>query len=399
MTRLVGALSVWSIIGWWSDSRLLLSDRGLYADGNVAELVDYPWRWSIFDVLDSVAAVRIVMIVGMIAGLVMVATGRARVRVGAAIVVFLTLASLTARAPFAVSSAEMYLTTLVFWAALIELSRGNRSAIAAMRLQVGMVYAIPVIIRMTQGGDSWIDGNAIRRVVDNEVAGAGIAAGVARSMPDFVLSLGTWAVLIVEILLSLLLALVAVAPQRVPAQWRRLGIRVGVALHVCIALVCGLWFFSAVAIAGLATVVTSDGVQRRSGVGAIAVALVSVVVVWNIQTISSAPAVTAGRRDNPVSHVTRGLGLTQVWSVFSPNPPRAATWVEIRRDGRLVIDTRDANDRIRKLAQNVAASSSSTLADAWLSSRCEEGNYVLIVVRSTGRESSPRRAERTTRTC
>jgi hypothetical protein len=88
-----------------------------------------------------------------------------------------------------------------------------------------------------------------------------------------------------------------------------------------------------------------------------------------------------------------------MWSVFSPNPPRATTWVEIRRDEEVLLNSREANDRIRKLAQNVAASSSATLADAWLSSTCEQGNYVLAVVRSTDEVTSPQRVERSRRAC
>jgi hypothetical protein len=393
-------LSVWSIIGWWSDSRLLLSDDGLHVNRKVAELVDHPWRWSIFDVIDSPIGVRTVLVVGVIAGLVIAISRRNVLRCGASIIVFLVLASLTARAPFAVSSAEMYLAALVFWLILINLSRNHRWGVASVRLQVGLVYAIPLVIRLTQGGDSWIDGSAIRRVVDNRVSASGVAVSLVRPMPDVVLSVGTWAVLIVEALLAVVLAVVAAVPGRVSFGLRHKAFVVGVTLHLAIALVCGLWFFSAVAIVGLATLLIPDGrEQRRLAVGALAPVVMLVVLVWNIQSISSTPALTAGQRHNPVSFTVRGLGLTQIWSVFSPNPPRATTWVELRRDEQLLVDSREANDRIRKLAQNVAASSSTTLADAWLSAMCDKGNYVLSVMRSTNEKSSPQRAERARRGC
>jgi hypothetical protein len=392
-------LSIWSIIGWWSDSRLLLSDDGMHANRKVPELIDYPWRWSIFDVVDSPAVTRIVLVAAIIAGLTTAISRRITARIGAMIITFLVLASLTARAPFAVSSAEMYLTALVFWVIVVDLSRNHHWAVAAMRLQVTLVYAVPLVIRLTQGGDSWLDGSAIRRVVDNRVSASGIAVSLVRSLPDFVLSAGTWAVLIVEALLAVVLAVVALAPGRVASKRRRKVFTVGVVLHFAIALVCGLWFFSAVAIAGLGVLLVSDGERRRSAVALFAPIVMFAVLVWNIQTISSTPALTAGQRHNPASFAVRGVGLTQMWSVFSPNPPRATTWVEIRRDEEVIVDSREANDRIRKLAQNVAAASSTTLADAWLASMCERGNYVLAVMRSIDGESSPQRVERSSRAC
>jgi hypothetical protein len=399
LARAIGCVAVWSIIGWWSDSRLLLSDDGMHSNRRVADVVDYPWRWSIFDVFDSPIGVRTVLVAGIIAGLMTAISRRIVVRIGASIIVFLVLASLTARAPFAVSSAEMYLPALVFWLILIDLSRNHRWAVAATRLQVALVYAVPLVIRLTQGGDSWLDGSAIRRVVDNRVSAMGIAVSLVRSMPDVVLSVGTWAVLIVEALLAVVLVVVALAPGRASFEFRRTVFVIGVVLHLLIALVCGLWLFSAVAIAGLGVLLVSDGERRRSAVALFAPIVMFAVLVWNIQTISSTPALTAGQRHNPVSFVVRGVGLTQMWSVFSPNPPRATTWVEIRRDDEVIADSREANDRIRKLAQNVAAGSSTTLANAWLASMCERGNYVLAVMRLIDGESSPQRVERSRRAC
>ena len=371
----------------------------MHSNRKVADVVHYPWRWSIFDVVDSPAVTRIVLVAAIIAGLTTAISRRITARIGAMIITFLVLASLTARAPFAVSSAEMYLTALVFWVIVVDLSRNHHWAVAAMRLQVTLVYAVPLVIRLTQGGDSWLDGSAIRRVVDNRVSASGIAVSLVRSLPDFVLSAGTWAVLIVEALLAVVLAVVALAPGRVASKRRRKVFTVGVVLHFAIALVCGLWFFSAVAIAGLGVLLVSDGERRRSAVALFAPIVMFAVLVWNIQTISSTPALTAGQRHNPASFAVRGAGLTQMWSVFSPNPPRATTWVEIRRDEEVIVDSREANDRIRKLAQNVAAASSTTLADAWLASMCERGNYVLAVMRSIDGESSPQRVERSSRAC
>jgi hypothetical protein len=103
------------------------------------------------------------------------------------------------------------------------------------------------------------------------------------------------------------------------------------------------------------------------------------VVCWNILSISASPATAAGQQRNVASFVVRGLGITQVWGVFSPNPPRVDRWVEIVDErGRIVVDSRRATDRIRKLAQNVIAQPIGPLAEAWLAAECRTGAVGLV---------------------
>ncbi|MFM7411154.1 MAG: hypothetical protein ACKO3L_10220 [Actinomycetota bacterium] len=125
------------------------------------------------------------------------------------------------RAPFAISSAEMYLAVLLFWVAIGSIIGWSVHMLRAFRIQIAVVYLSPLLIRFFRGGETWIDGSALRLVVDNPEGRRGPFGSLVRHLPDAVLSIATWGTLVVE------------------------------SLHACIALICGLWFFSAVAVIGL----------------------------------------------------------------------------------------------------------------------------------------------------
>jgi len=105
------------------------------------------------------------------------------------------------------------------------------------------------------------------------------------------------------------------------------------------------------------------------------------VVVWTFLSVSESPAVAAGQQRNVAAYMVRGAGITQVWGVFSPNPPRNERWVEIIDDaGNVLVDSRGDGERIRKLAQNVRARPDGLLARAWLAALCTTGTIRLDVV-------------------
>jgi hypothetical protein len=381
-TRWIGVVSIWALFGWWIQSRLLLSNEGLHGNADLSALVGYRLRWSIFDALSSPIQVRLGLVLGLCAALAVVFGRRRCNRSIGLVVLFVTFASLNARAPYALSSAEMYLTVLVFWFLVVNLFPSERGVISAARLQVAMVYTVPLIIRFTRGGDTWINGSAVRRVVENPSAAHGPLAGLVEQLPGGVLRVSTWGVLVVEVCLAVLLAITAILPSQVSSVVRRRGLVAGIVLHALIGLVCGLWFFSAVAVLGLSVLLLPDGTERRLG-SWISVLVIVCILSWNVRTIATNAAVAASRFDDPTARVVRGLGLTQVWSVYSPNPPRDERWVEIREGSEVVVDSRHEGDRIRKLAQNVATSRSSTLAGAWLKSTCSPEPRDLVVVRSS----------------
>lgn len=79
--------------------------------------------------------------------------------------------------------------------------------------------------------------------------------------------------------------------------------------------------------------------------------------------------------------MVRGAGITQVWGVFSPNPPRLERWVEIiDGSGNLLIDSRGESPRMRKLVQNVRSQPDGLLGRAWLSTLCSAGAVRLDIV-------------------
>ena len=337
-----------------------------------------------FDALSSPFGVRLLIVLA-IAGCAMLFAGPTKViGMTSLVAVFVCAASLNARAPFAISSAEMFLVVLLFWAVLGSILGWSTHTIRAFRIQVALVYLTPLLIRFLHGGDTWINGSALRMVVDNADARRGPLGSLVRHLPDAVLSAATWGTLFVECAVVVLLIAVALLPDRIPRSFRRCVTALAVTLHVCIALVCGLWFFSAVALVGLlaaASLESNDAAVSTRGL--LALPMIACVVVWNILSISSSPAVAAGEQRNIAAFVVRGTGITQVWGVFSPNPPRRQRWVEILDDNETVlIDSRTANNRIRKLAQNVRSQPDGLLGSAWLRYECARRDTAMLVLRA-----------------
>lgn len=378
--RLLAVATAWCLTAWWADSRLLLSDEGLYATAGFADGVDYPGRWSVFDPVSDPGVVRLVLVLGFtFCGLLFVRPKKAT-GIGCLVALFVSVASLNARAPFAISSAEMYLAVLLFWVAMGSIIGWSRHMLRAFRIQISVVYLSPLLIRFFHGGETWIDGSALRLVVDNPEGRRGPFGSLARHLPDAVLSVATWGTLVVEALAVLLL--LAVAVDRVPEALQRRIIGLVVLLHTCIALICGLWFFSAVAIVGLLAAVRlqwSDESTPRAWF--VPWTIAACVVVWSFLSVSDAPAVAAAQQRNVASYVVRGAGITQVWGVFSPNPPRLERWLEIIDvEGNLLVDSRRESPRMRKLAQNVRSQPDGLLGRAWLSTLCSAGAVRLDIV-------------------
>jgi len=360
-----------------------LSDQGLYAAEGLIEGVGYPGRWSVFDALSWPNGVRLLIVAAFGACAALLVRPARALGAGALVGLFVCAASLNARAPFAISSAEMYLVVLLFWAVLGSVLGWSVHMVRALRIQVALVYLMPLSIRFLHGGDTWINGSALRLVVDNPDVGRGPLGPLVGRLPDALLSVATWGTLLVEGAAALMLIGTVLFSNRIPASLRRVVLALAVALHMCIAAVCGLWFFSVVAILGLCGAMRLEpdesAVSRR---GAPAWAVIACVVVWSCLNISSAPAVAAGEQRNLAAFVVRGVGITQVWGVFSPNPPRTQRWIEILDEtGSLILDSRTANDRIRKLAQNVRSRPDGVLSSAWLRYECARRDATMLAIR------------------
>lgn len=335
-----------------------------------------------FDALSSSLGVRLLIALSIAGCAMLFARPTKVIGMTSLVVVFVCAASLNARAPFAISSAEMYLVVLLFWAMLGSILGWSTHTIRALRIQVALVYLTPLLIRFLHGGDTWINGSALRRVVDSADGGWAPLRSPVRGLPDAVLSLATWGTLLTEGAVVVLLVGATLSRDRIPYSFRRCVTALAITLHVCIALVCGLWFFSGVAIVGLLAALcleSDDTVDPKRG--AVSWAMIACVVVWSFLSISSAPAVAAGEQRNLAAFVVRGAGITQVWGVFSPDPPRVQRWAEILdEDATVMIDSRRANNRIRKLAQNVRSRPDGLLARAWLGALCRSGSVSLGIV-------------------
>jgi len=201
------------------------------------------------------------------------------------------------------------------------------------------------------------------------VAASDSLLSLVRHLPDAVLSIATWGTLVVESLAVLL-------------------------LHACIALICGLWFFSVVAVIGLiAAVRPLEGDRSVPRIWFVPWSIAACVVGWSFLSVAEAPADAAAQQRNIAAYVVRGAGITQVWGVFSPNPPRLERWVEIiDGSGNLLVDSRGESPRIRKLAENVRSRPDGLLVRAWLSTLCSAGAVRLDIVtrRSDTRHSALR---------
>ena len=366
---------------------MLLSDAGLYATGGFAEAVHYAGRWSVFDWFAGPTAVRVVLAGALVLCAVLMIRPTKMTGISCLALLFACVASLNARAPFAISSAEMYLAVVLFWAMLGSIVGWSRHTLRAFRVQVAVVYLSPLVIRLFRGGDSWIDGSALRRVVDNPDLRRGPLGSLVRPLPDATLSVATWGTLAIEAAVVVLFVGLVVAPDRLPTSIRRRIVGSAVMLHLCIGLVCGLWFFSAIAIIGLiAAVRLEEAVATTSRGWFVPWAVAACVAVWSFLSVSESPSVAAAEQRNIASYVVRGAGITQVWGVFAPNPPRAERWVEIADDtADVLVDSRTETERIRKLAQNVRSRPDGLLARAWLATLCATGtSRVEVVVRGPG---------------
>jgi len=374
-------------VSWWADSRLLLSDAGLHATAGFTDGVHYPGRWSVFDPLSTPTVVRLVLAVAFVLCVVLCVRPTKWISIGSLAALFACVASLNARAPFAISSAEMYLAVVLFWATLGSIIGWPGYMLRAFRVQISVVYLSPLLIRFVHGGDTWVAGSALRRVVGNPDLRRGPLGSIVELLPDAALSLATWGTLAVEAgVVVLLVGLVAV-PGRIPHVFRRRVVGVAVALHVCIALVCGLWFFSAIAILGLFAAARPQQAEAMSPrLWVVPWSVAACVVVWTFLSVSESPAVAAGQQRNVAAYMVRGAGITQVWGVFAPNPPRAERWVEIADEtADVLVDSRTETERVRKLAQNVRSRPDGLLARAWLATLCGTGtSRVEAVVRGPG---------------
>ncbi len=389
--RLLAVVTAWCITTWWEDSRLLLSNDGLYATAGFADGVHYPGRWSLFDPLSDPGVVRLVLFLGFAFCAFLFARPKKAIGIGSLVGLFVCVASLNARAPFAISSAEMYLAVLLFWVAIGSIIGWSGHMLRAFRIQIAMVYLSPLLIRFFHGGKTWINGSALRLVVDNPDGRRGPFGSLARHLPDGVLSLATWGTLVAEAL-AVMLLVALVVKTRVSESLRRRITGLVVLLHVSIALVCGLWFFSAVAMIGFVAAVRLQKAEKTTPcTGFVPWSIAACVVTWTFLSVSGSPAASAGAQRNIAAYAVRGAGITQVWGVFSPNPPRVERWIEIIDGaGNVLVDSRTEGERVRKLAQNVRSQPDGLLARAWLLAMCSDDPASLRV---TVRTPDARRVE------
>lgn len=405
----VGLLTLWGALGWAVDARLLLSDDGVHSSQAVKTHTEYPMRWPFLDLLGAPVLVWAVLAVLAACGVVCIWRGERKWVRLALFVAWAVTVMVNSRGSFAQTGAEMLLAVVLFWVLFLEVSEWDAMVVRAAQLQVAFVFGVPLVLRVWFGSGVWVRGEALEVIVANESAARGVLAGVARSLPESVLAVMTFAVLAVEALVVLCLLASALVPGRFPDEWRRWVWVVGVLTQVGVGLLCGLWFFAFGAIVALSMLrvpMVQPVVARKKGrkpqremspVGVLAYVVLACVAVWNIGYVSSQPTAAAAIADNPAASVVRGLGLQQVWSVFSPDPASTHRWVEVRDEaGAVVWSSTKESSRVRKAAQLAMTESRGVMADAVARAVCEStGSDVAtlhVVVESGGARTEFERA-------
>lgn len=380
----VGLLTVWGALGWVKDARLLLSDDGVHGSRAVKTHTEFPMRWPFLDLLGAPVLVWAVLAALAACGVVCVWRGERKWVRMALFAAWALTAMVNSRGSFAVTGAETLLAVVLFWVLFLEVSEWDAMVVRAAQLQMAFVFGVPLVLRVWFGTGVWARGEALEVIVANESAARGVLAGVARAMPEQLLVAMTFMVLAVEALVVLCFLASAFVPGRFPDAWRR-WVWIGAVLtQVGVGLLCGLWFFAFGAIVALAMLrapmVRHVAVRQKgrkpqremSPFGVLAYVVLACVAVWNIGYVSSQPTAAAAISDNPAASVVRGLGLQQVWSVFSPDPASTQRWVEVRDEsGTVVWSSAQESSRVRKAAQLAMTESRGVMADALARAVCE----------------------------
>ncbi len=381
----VGLLTAWGAAGWARDARLLLSNDGVHGSRAVKPQTEHPMRWPFMDFLGAPVLVYVVLVGLFACGAVCVLRGERKwVRLALLTSWVLTVA-VNSRASFAVTGAETLLAVVLFWVLFLEVSEWDAMVVRAAQFQMAFVFGVPLVLRVWFGSGVWVRGEALAVIGENESAARGVLAGVARAMPDGALTALTLGVLAVEALIALCFLACALVPGRFPDSWRRWVWAAGVLTQVGVGLLCGLWFFAFGAIVALALLrapMAVPAVTQKKGrrvskemspVGVLAYVVMACVAVWNIGYVSTQPTAAAAIADNPAASVVRGLGLQQVWSVFSPDPASSNRWVEVRgADGSVLWSSSEESSRARKTAQVAMTESRGVMADALARAVCED---------------------------
>jgi hypothetical protein len=355
------------------------------------------------DFLGAPALVYVVLVGLFACGAVCILRGERKWVRFALLAAWVLTVSVNSRASFAVTGAETLLAVVLFWVLFLEVSEWDAMVVRAAQFQMAFVFGVPLVLRVWFGSGVWVRGEALAVIGENESAARGVLAGAARAMPEGALTVLTLGVLAIEALIALCFLASALVPGRFPDVWRRWVWVAGVLTQIGVGLLCGLWFFAFGAIVALALLrapMAVPAVTRKKGrrmskemspVGVLAYGVVACVAVWNIGYVSSQPTAAAAIADNPAASVVRGLGLQQVWSVFSPDPASSNRWVEVRgADGPVLWSSSEESSRARKTAQVAMTESRGVMADALARAVCEDSNtreasLHVVVESETGR--------------
>jgi hypothetical protein len=355
------------------------------------------------DFLGAPALVYVVLVGLFACGAVCILRGERKWVRFALLAAWVLTVSVNSRASFAVTGAETLLAVVLFWVLFLEVSEWDAMVVRAAQFQMAFVFGVPLVLRVWFGSGVWVRGEALAVIGENESAARGVLAGAARAMPEGALTVLTLGVLAIEALIALCFLASALVPGRFPDVWRRWVWVAGVLTQIGVGLLCGLWFFAFGAIVALALLrapMAVPAVTRKKGrrmskemspVGVLAYGVVACVAVWNIGYVSSQPTAAAAIADNPAASVVRGLGLQQVWSVFSPDPASSNRWVEVRgADGPVLWSSSEESSRARKTAQVAMTESRGVMADALARAVCEdsrtrEASLHVVVESETGR--------------
>ena len=379
------SLSAW---GWWQDGELLLSGSGIHGYSSISSQMHYTMRWTVLDGFNNWWIVQLLLAALVGAIWFAAVTPERKWRRLSLLTCFILVVSFNARTPLVVSSPEIIVAVLVFWVMLLELSDWESRVLRAAQVQMALVFISPLILRFAYGTGVWPSGDAVSVIVHNDAVSRGWLAGAARGLPEPALRVITFVVIAIELAAGLSLLAAAVLSGVLKQRWRfRVWVSVCV-LQVGIALTCGLWTISfAVALAASLVLASGRAVPRLDVFGLVARMALVCVVVLNALSLSSQPAQSAAAQRNAAAHTTRALGIWQVWSTFSPDPTAAQRWVELRDgNGAIMVDSRDAGSKIRKLAQSVMLESRGALADAWGRVACDSGEVAVVVIEMVNAE-------------
>jgi HTTM domain len=320
-----GAAVIFDAIDRLRDLRVFYTDDGLLPRALLRAAFGETLSTPLALVLGSPASSAIFFGVGIAAALLFALGVRAR---ASSVVVWLYLTAIMARNNFVTDGGDDVMTALAFWSMFADLDAawslraGPRRPAApafAARLLEWQVLFIYLGAGLAKHGPRWLDGSAIYHVLQNN---------------DFARPLGMtltqWPRLCRALSFATLGAELAFAPLLL-SPWKRswtrpLAAAAAAAMHVGIFAFLRVGMFPFVMLASLTLFVPPSLLARidrppraladpRSPPRALSAALA-------LLLIAGAPAVVAPTRaSHRIDALLRRLGITQHWTMFSPDPP------------------------------------------------------------------------------